>query len=75
VGADIDHDHPDVRADLLHWGKWVTEELGTAGFRFDAVKVTNFIFCFVFLYLIAAFIAHRPQLYRRLCQERARRDG
>ncbi|KAF8217704.1 alpha-amylase [Mycena galopus ATCC 62051] len=38
MGADIDHSHPDVRADLINWGKWVTEELGTAGFRFDAVK-------------------------------------
>ncbi|KAJ7205053.1 alpha-amylase [Mycena pura] len=38
MGADIDHNHPDVRADLIHWGKWVTEELGTGGFRFDAVK-------------------------------------
>ncbi|KAJ7858203.1 alpha-amylase [Mycena leptocephala] len=38
MGADIDHDHPEVRADLINWGKWVTEELGTAGFRFDAVK-------------------------------------
>ncbi|KAJ7150950.1 alpha-amylase [Mycena crocata] len=38
MGADIDHDHPDVREDLINWGKWVTEELGTAGFRFDAIK-------------------------------------
>ncbi|KAJ7636910.1 alpha-amylase [Roridomyces roridus] len=38
MGADVDHEHSDVRADYLNWGKWVTEELGTAGFRFDAVK-------------------------------------
>ncbi|KAJ7154655.1 alpha-amylase [Mycena filopes] len=38
MGADIDHDHPEVRADLINWGKWITQELGTAGFRFDAVK-------------------------------------
>ncbi|CAK5272794.1 unnamed protein product, partial [Mycena citricolor] len=38
MGADVDHQHPDVREDYLNWGKWITEELGTAGFRFDAVK-------------------------------------
>ncbi|KAJ7484374.1 alpha-amylase [Mycena latifolia] len=49
MGADVDHSHPEVHADLLHWGKWVTEELGTAGFRFDAVKHIdrNFIADFV----------------------------
>jgi hypothetical protein len=39
VGADIDHSHPEARADLIKWGKWVIDEIGAAGFRFDAVKV------------------------------------
>ena len=40
MGADIDHQHPDVSADVLNWGTWVLSQLGpgAAGFRFDAVK-------------------------------------
>ena len=42
MGADIDHDHPEAREDIINWGKWVLKELGpgAAGFRFDAVKVS-----------------------------------
>ena len=40
VGADIDHRHGDARDDMLAWGKWVTEEIDSVGFRFDAVKVS-----------------------------------
>ena len=40
VGADIDHRHPEVRDDLLAWGKWVIDEIGAAGFRFDAIKAS-----------------------------------
>ncbi|KAG9088143.1 hypothetical protein FRC07_012657 [Ceratobasidium sp. 392] len=39
MGADIDHHHPEVKDDLLAWGKWVIDEIGAAGFRFDAIKV------------------------------------
>ncbi|KAG9088120.1 hypothetical protein FRC07_012660 [Ceratobasidium sp. 392] len=39
MGADIDHHHPKVKDDLLAWGKWVIDEIGAAGFRFDAIKV------------------------------------
>ncbi|TDL24317.1 putative alpha-amylase [Rickenella mellea] len=38
MGADIDHRHGDVRADILNWGTWIIDEIGAAGFRFDAVK-------------------------------------
>lgn len=27
-----------VKEDVIRWGKWITKELGLAGFRFDAVK-------------------------------------
>lgn len=36
--ADLDHAHPEVAEDIIKWGKWITKELGLAGFRFDAVK-------------------------------------
>ncbi|CAE6402173.1 unnamed protein product [Rhizoctonia solani] len=51
MGADIDHRHPEARDDLLAWGKWVIDEIGAAGFRFDAIKHIDDIF-------IADFIKH-----------------
>lgn len=36
--SDIDHDHPEVRKDIIDWGEWMINETGVAGFRFDAVK-------------------------------------
>lgn len=38
MGADVDHYHPDVRAELLAWGKWFVKFAGVQGFRLDAVK-------------------------------------
>ncbi|ESK92575.1 glucan -alpha-maltohexaosidase precursor [Moniliophthora roreri MCA 2997] len=38
MGADIDHSHPKAREDIINWGKWIINEIGAAGFRFDAVK-------------------------------------
>ena len=34
----VDTDHPEVREDLLHWGRWYLDATGADGFRFDAVK-------------------------------------
>jgi alpha-amylase len=39
VGADVQHSHPEVRNDLVKWGKWIIDEIDVCGFRFDAVKV------------------------------------
>ena len=36
--ADIDHAHPDVKAELLSWMDWFIDELKLDGIRFDAVK-------------------------------------
>ena len=36
--ADIDHNHPDVREELLRWAQWFVAETGVDGFRMDAVK-------------------------------------
>lgn len=38
MGSDVDVDHPEVKADLLHWGEWMLEEIGVDGFRLDAIK-------------------------------------
>jgi alpha-amylase len=36
--ADIDYHHPEVSDDTMHWGPWITKELGLKGFRLDAVQ-------------------------------------
>ncbi|EPQ54105.1 glycoside hydrolase family 13 protein [Gloeophyllum trabeum ATCC 11539] len=38
MGADIDHNHPEVREDIFAWGPWVLDTTGAAGFRLDAIK-------------------------------------
>ena len=38
MNADINHAHPEVRKELINWGKWVVNELKLDGFRMDAVK-------------------------------------
>lgn len=36
--ADIDHAHPDVKAELFYWGEWLINFLAIDGMRFDALK-------------------------------------
>ncbi|KAJ9486599.1 hypothetical protein VN97_g6743 [Penicillium thymicola] len=36
--ADLDHSHPEVRADILKWGEWICTELPISGMRIDAAK-------------------------------------
>lgn len=36
--ADIDHRHPEVRAELFRWAVWFAQTLHLDGFRLDAVK-------------------------------------
>jgi len=38
LGCDLDMGHPEVRAELNHWGRWIVEHTGIDGFRLDAVK-------------------------------------
>lgn len=38
MGCNLDIANPDVRKELLFWGKWYTDLTGIDGFRFDAVK-------------------------------------
>ena len=39
--ADIDFDHPDVKTEMIKWGKWVSRELNLDGMRLDAIKHIN----------------------------------
>jgi len=36
--ADLDHSHPEVYDDMLHWGTWITNSLSLSGMRLDAAK-------------------------------------
>lgn len=38
LGNDLDLDHPEVVAELIKWGKWVSNELDLDGMRLDAIK-------------------------------------
>lgn len=38
MNADLNFAHPDVRNEMIKWGKWVVKELKIDGFRMDAVK-------------------------------------
>lgn len=43
--SNIDYTHPDVREDVLNWGKWmISDEVGVDGFRLDAVQHYSFRF-------------------------------
>lgn len=36
--ADLDHSHPEVRADIFNWVKWLAAEVPISGMRIDACK-------------------------------------
>lgn len=38
MNADINYAHPEVKKEVINWGKWVVNELKLDGFRMDAVK-------------------------------------
>jgi alpha-amylase len=38
MGNNLDYSNTEVRADIQNWGLWITQRLGLAGFRLDAVK-------------------------------------
>lgn len=38
LGAEIRYRSPEVRAETIAWGKWLTARLGVDGYRLDAVK-------------------------------------
>ncbi len=38
MNADVNYSHPEVKKEVISWGKWVVNELKLDGFRMDAVK-------------------------------------
>ena len=42
--ADIDYDNPEVRQEMIRWGKWFINETGVSGLRLDAVKHIDYTF-------------------------------
>lgn len=42
--ANIDYEHPEVREDVLNWGRWMVNDVGVQGFRLDAVQHFSFNF-------------------------------
>lgn len=38
MNADVNYAHPEVKKEVINWGKWVINELKLDGFRMDAVK-------------------------------------
>lgn len=41
MGCDLDMNHPEVRGELKYWGEWLLDNIGTDGFRLDAIKHIN----------------------------------
>ncbi|MBT2757699.1 alpha-amylase [Mesobacillus foraminis] len=39
--ANIDYDHPDVKKEMISWGKWLADTLNCDGYRLDAIKHIN----------------------------------
>jgi alpha-amylase len=42
--ANIDYNHPDVRKEMIRWGKWLADTLQCNGFRLDAIKHIHYDF-------------------------------
>ena len=38
MGADLNLNHPEVRGEFKHWGRWMLDTFSVDGYRFDAIK-------------------------------------
>lgn len=54
--ANIDYDHPDVKIEMIKWGKWLADTLPCDGYRLDAIKHINHNFIRAF---VDEMLAHR----------------
>nr|POE86455.1 alpha-amylase [Quercus suber] len=52
--SNIDHKNPEVKQDLLNWGKWMIDEVGLDGFRLDAAQHYSTAFCKEFVSRVQA---------------------
>jgi alpha-amylase len=58
--ANIDYNHPDVRSEMIHWGKWFADTLMCSGYRLDAIKHINHTFLRDF---VQEMIHHRGEKF------------
>ncbi|MGG3891322.1 alpha-amylase [Metabacillus fastidiosus] len=42
--ANIDYNHPEVREEMMRWGKWLAENADCNGYRLDAIKHIDYEF-------------------------------
>ncbi|WP_018663422.1 alpha-amylase [Heyndrickxia acidiproducens] len=56
--ADIDYNHPDVKKEMVSWGKWLADTTGCDGYRLDAIKHINHDFIKEFA---TELMAHRGE--------------
>jgi alpha-amylase len=47
--ADIDYEHPEVKKEMIEWGKWLSDTLICDGYRLDAIKHINHYFIHEFV--------------------------
>ena len=52
IGTDINHAHPEVRGELMKWGRWLNDILNIDGYRIDASKHISFDFQKEWLYFM-----------------------
>ena len=64
LGADLDFEHPEVRAEMINWTKWFVRELGIDGFRVDATR-----------HIHTPFIKEWAQATQKYLFERGKADG
>lgn len=42
--SNIDYTHPEVRTDVIRWGRWMINDVGVSGFRLDAARHFSYQF-------------------------------
>ncbi|WP_409276039.1 alpha-amylase [Neobacillus sp. SCS-31] len=56
--ANYDYDHPEVREEMIRWGKWLADTTNCHGYRLDAIKHINHKFINDFVH---AMMDHRGE--------------
>lgn len=59
MGCDLNINHPEVRGELKHWGRWMHDTFKVDGFRLDAIKHINSDFFLDWIEDLDAHARHR----------------
>lgn len=59
MGCDLNINHPEVRGELKHWGRWMLDSVGVDGFRLDAIKHISSDFFLDWIDSLDEHVAHR----------------